>query len=343
MSPRGYLPVLGLLLVAAVVAVVLLVNGGEEEPRPTPGIIDLPGAAPVQADRDNEQERDEQREASEHRPGSPDIHEDARDETPAGVPTDEAREGLRDEDARGKRAPQPVGGAQNYNCRQQFVRNRSPRTQPVLVFVLHYTVSAPGSLDAIQRLFNTPSFGASSHLGLELSGRCEQWVPFSQKAWTQGNFNGRAESVEIIARGTESRQVWLNSRIIKRGILASIVRDRLRARGLPPRLVDPAGCNVQRAGFTDHNRLECGNTHHDVAPNFPMDVFRRQVARRVGLTCMQKVQRALNRKLKPSPRLDVDGVRGPRTIRAIRRFQGVKAPRGGKAGPRTLRALGVKC
>ena len=58
---------------------------------------------------------------------------------------------------------------------------------------------------------------------------------------------------------------------------------------------------------------------------------------------MQKVQDALNRKLKPSPRLDVDGVRGPKTTAALRRFQGVKAPRGGKAGPRTLQALGVKC
>lgn len=325
---------------AVVALIVACVADKQGEQKPPPGVIDLPGAAPVQTDPDNEQERDEQREASQRQPGSPDIHEDARDETPAGVSRVKAREGQRDTDAQGKRAPQPVGGAQNYRCRQQFVRNRSARSQPVLIFVLHYTVSAPGSLDAIQRLFNSPSFGASSHLGLELSGHCEQWVPFSQKAWTQGNFNGRAESVEIIARGTESRAVWLRSPIIRKGILASIVRDRLRARGLPLRLVDPAGCDVQRSGFTDHNRLECGNTHHDVAPNFPMDVFRRQVARGVGLTCTQKVQRALNRKLRPSPRLDVDGIRGLKTAAAVRRFQRQAKVRGKNA---TRRALGVRC
>ena len=69
-----------------------------------------------------------------------------------------------------------------------------------------------------------------------------------------------------------------------KGIIASIIRDRARARGLPLKLVDPNGC-TPTAGITDHRRLECGNSHHDVdaaggtssTPNLPLDVIMRQV------------------------------------------------------------------
>lgn len=207
----------------------------------------------------------------------PDIHEDARDETPPGISPDEAAEALVTPPGVGK--PMPPVGAQNYRCTTHLVRNRSARAPGVRVsqFVLHFTVSAPGSLFAIRNLFDRPDFAASSHLLLELDGECEQIVPYAEKAWTEGAFNSSSESVEIVTNDL-SREQWLASPIISRGTLASIVADRLRARGLPPRLVDPVGCSPQ-AGVTDHSRLECGNTHWDVGRNFPWDVFMAQVRR----------------------------------------------------------------
>ena len=309
----------------------------------------------VTIDSDNEFEAVDKREAADPTPADegPMIHEDLRDETPPGAPKD-AAEQINEGKTTGVAAPLPVGGAQNYSCTNHFVRNFSDRAtgSRVKAFVLHYTVSRPGSLDAIRGLFDRPSFGASSHLGLEPSGRCEQWVAWNKKAWTQGAFNSAAESVEIICCNTvQTRAWWLAQPIIKNRIMASIVADRLRARGLPSRFVDPVGCDIQKAGWTDHNALECGNTHHDVTPNFPYDVFAAQVvaAYNGGITpkpvckwTATQVQKALNRN-GARPILDVDGQYGPATRAAVVRFQRRKGltPFTGNVGIRTARALGL--
>lgn len=254
--------------------------------------VQAPGpTGPVAVDRDQELQPDEQREQhTESRLSDgqaiidangerePVAHEDQRDETPPGVPAGKAKDGLEDQTAQGLVRPEQPAGAQGYSCPQRIVRNYSSRAgQRVLLFVLHFTVSPPGSLPGIRNQFNTSSSGTSSTFGMEvLTGRCEQWVPFSGKPWTQGNFNGRSESIEIVSYD-RSRAEWLASGIFTRGYLANLVRDRMKARGLPLRLVDPSGCGVQAAGVTDHDRLECGNSHYDVGRNFPWDVFMRQL------------------------------------------------------------------
>lgn len=274
-----------LALIAGGVVVTVTVDDGDPATPPRHIEIKVPGSAPVQVDADQQQERPEQEEAAAGtHPGvspagavGPDVHEDARDETPAGIEPGEAAEIVNGETS-GVGEPRPVGGAENLDCRRNLVRNRSSRGgAKVKLVVLHYTVSRPGTLDVIRRLFDTPSFAASSHIGLEPSGRCELWVPYPEKAWTEGAFNPVGESVEIMAMGTEPRSWWLAQPIISKGLLASWVRDRLRANGLPLRRVDPVGCAVQQAGWTDHDALECGNSHHDVQPAFPYDVLQRQI------------------------------------------------------------------
>lgn len=280
----------------------------------------------------------------------PGIHEDLKDESPPGAPADAAKE-IRTFPTRGIGEPLPVGGAQNYSCPRRLVRNYSARAagSTVKAFVLHYTVSRPGSLDVIRGLFDRPDFGASSNLGLEPSGRCELWVPFDQKAWTQGPFNSSAESVEIMALGTEPRSWWLAQPILSKGILAAIVADRLRARGLPPRRVDPSGCSIAEAGWTDHNALECGMTHHDVSPGFPYDVFAAQVKRAyyggnpIPIACTDRnVEKVLARRY-PKLRIVVDGELGDRARQAVRRFQRAqKLKVDGIVGPATGVRLGLE-
>ena len=269
----------------AVVSIAVLVNltvyadDGTTSITVTIGKKANPQNPTVEVDNDQAYDAEQRDEANEPGEVGPDVHEDLKDESPNGDEDAAAR--VLETPTAGIGPPVPQGGAQNYNCVRQLVRNHSARSAgaKVELEVIHYTVSRPGSLDAIQRLFDTPSFGASSHLGLEPSGRCEQWVDWNRKAWTQGAFNSVAESVEIIAMGNEPRSWWLAQPILKDGILASIVADRLRARGLPPRRVNPEGCGVQQAGWTDHDALECGNNHTDVKPNFPYDVFQQQLER----------------------------------------------------------------
>jgi Putative peptidoglycan binding domain len=125
-----------------------------------------------------------------------------------------------------------------------------------------------------------------------------------------------------------------------------MVRDRLRARGPPLRRVDPSGC-TPRAGWTDHAAPECGNTHHDVLPNFPYDVLQRQLVAGGSGGCaggysVRNLQRALNHL--GGEHLTVDGALGPATRAAIHRFEaGHGLDHNTVPGRKTRRALGLNC
>jgi hypothetical protein len=229
-----------------------------------------------------------------------------RDDTPSDIPKPVLQ---RAEEAEHKEAdplppvdaPLPVAGAQGYSCRTDYAhRGYGQRAagSKVMSFKLHFTVSPniPGWADVDGVGDYLERVGLSAHDIIDFEGHCEHRVPYSLNAYTEGSFNSTSESVEIIATGRETRAQWLAAPLFKRRILANYVRDRLRARGLPLRFVDPQGC-VDQLGYTDHNHLECGNDHSDVAPTcaaghlpqyplspplgcsgFPFDVFQRQVA-----------------------------------------------------------------
>lgn len=264
MSPRRFF-LLALVLALALTGCELAGGDGVETTTQTETVVPIPEGPDVTIDGDAAEQ------------GSPDIHEGAKDETPAGVTPDEAEQVL--EPVAGIGPPKAVGGAQLLSCPKKLVRNHSSRgTAKVATVFYHYTVSAPGTLRAIWNLFNTASFEASSHILLEPSGECEQIVEYGRKAWTQGAFNPIAVSVEIVCcRSDPPRSWWLAQPIIKKGLLAAWTVDRLKQFGLPPRRVDLEGCNA-KAGYTDHNAAECGNDHTDVGRGFPWDVVGRQIS-----------------------------------------------------------------
>jgi hypothetical protein len=275
--------------------------------------IDLPSLPPIEVDRDLQDEPDAATDA-----GTPELHEDAKDETPEGISRDRADDALVTPPGLGPgRAP---AGAQAYRCNRDLVRNHSARAagSRVSMLVLHFTVSRPGSLAAIRRLFDTPSFGASSTFGLELDGECEIWVAFSRKPWTQGAFNSVSESIEIVCCADRelTRAEWLRAPILQEGILAAILRDRARARGIPLRLVDPIGCSP-KAGITDHDRLECQNSHWDVGRNFPWDVLLGQLRGPDPKTA--RSHRIVHAKLRKRCRGDRARSRGCQQLRARNR------------------------
>jgi len=159
------------------------------------------------------------------------------------------------------------------NCRVDYtghVYSDRAVARPTM-FVLHYTVSAnrPGWSDvyAIRDYFKRTRVG-SAHYILDFEGHCLKMVPLKRKAWTQGNANSWADSVEIIATGRESRDQWKQAPIFAQKKLAALVRRTMDYHGIRVKLVDPVGC-VFPSGWTDHARLECGNFHTDVLPNFP--------------------------------------------------------------------------
>lgn len=278
---RTIVAVLGVLL--GLVGVTIAVTDEDQNGVPDKVVVEkLPGVVP---DADQQVDAGDLAEAG-ARPGAadpelalenvgPEIHEDARDETPPGVTQQESADAQ--VEAPGVGEPLPLGGAQNYRCTPNYVVNQSALSGARSGVALHFTVSSPGSINAIRGMFNTPSFGASSNYGIELDGECQQWVPDNRKAWCQGAFNSAYNCIEIVTNDL-TRAQWLAAPIIRDGILASLVADLLRGIGAPPRHVDPVGCSPL-AGVTDHNALECGNTHWDVGPGFPWPEFMAQVKR----------------------------------------------------------------
>lgn len=243
--------------------------------------VPTPTPVPVPVDANNQLSKTEQQADAQTEGASnlPDLHEDSRDETPPGVSPEQIQEGeIKTQELAEKTMvpPEEPAGAQNYRCSSHQVVNFSNLTHRVVGVALHFTVSPPGSHLAVWRLFNTRSFGASSTFLWEpLTNLCWQMVPLDKKAWAQLTANSYYWSIEIVTNNL-TRAQWLSTPMIRQGKLAALVADLLHKAGAKPNLVDPVGC-IFPSGVTDHSRLECGNTHWDVGPNFPWDVFMRQV------------------------------------------------------------------
>lgn len=232
---------------------------------------------------------------------SPEEIEALRDSTPDGVPEkilDEAEQATDQyvEDFGVEEADTKIssGGAQGYSCRKSYASGGfgSFRSHFVL-FGLHYTVSGGRGWDVLYNMKRyLESVGLSATFIVDLDGRCLQTVPLDRNPYTQGGFNQYTVSVEIIATGKEPTSEWMAAPLIKRGVLAALVRDTLKSHGLPIRFVDPVGC-TPLAGYTDHNHLECGNNHVDVSPYFPWTFFNRQVQAKPKPLCDRRCKRKI--------------------------------------------------
>lgn len=280
---RALAAVVAALIAAALIVASVVTNDdgpqGQKGSQPTPTATAAPTVAPPEGDL----------QATPPEPGEPVTQTPAdselRDETPEDVPKATLDAGKQKTDQLGQglpEKPQPVGGAQNYSVTQDFsghVYSDFSSVTPT-EFCLHYTVSSNvsgwGDVRAIQSFFKNTR-GASATYIADFEGHILQMVPLSNKAWTQGAFNPYCRaSVEIIATGRETTAQWLASPLIKNGILSSLARDVMRRYGLPLRFVDPVGCAAP-PGYTDHNHIECGNEHTDVAPAFPFSTFKKQI------------------------------------------------------------------
>lgn len=233
-----------------------------------------------------------------------------RDETPPDVAAEQLEQGQRQTEQLGKGLPTrgpPTGGAQNYSVTKDFsghVYSTFGSVTPT-AFCLHYTVSpnVTGWADVrgVQAYFQRTRVGSATYIA-DFEGHILQMVPLTRKAWTQGAMNPFCRaSVEIIATGRESRAQWRAAPLIRDGVLAALMHDVMSRYRLPRRFVDPVGCSMP-PGYTDHNHMECGNDHTDVAPSFPFAKLARQlkaldakkVAGKVGTPVARKICKRVN-------------------------------------------------
>lgn len=118
--------------------------------------------------------------------------------------------------------------------------------------------------------FNQPQTAASSHVGVDGEGHSAQYVPDSQKAWTQGWFNRSALSIEQIGFSAFRRAFWLgrNPQLRK---TAKYIAYWSRKHDIPIRKGRVGGQSITRSGVIRHSELgTLGGNHGDPGRGYPM-------------------------------------------------------------------------
>jgi hypothetical protein len=164
-------------------------------------------------------------------------------------------------------APDSLAPASQRGCVTKFLpTNFSSRNGALPKMLLaHLTVSrnvaGTGDVNGIWNFFARDATDASSNYIIDAEGNCIYAVAEDAKAWTQGSFNPTSISIEFIHFSTtDPNEKWTDAQL-KKG--AMVFADASKRHGIPIRLVNPSGCTTI-SGVTDHDRLECGNSHVDV-------------------------------------------------------------------------------
>ena len=151
--------------------------------------------------------------------------------------------------------------------------NRSRRTLGPVIWVVIHTAEGARTTQALGNYFAKPSAGASSHVGIDDRG-VEQYVPYSEAAWTLRAGNSLSDNAELCGFASWSRETWLHEH---RGMLdhaAAWIAQRCAARGIPLVKLSPADVAVRRPGVIGHHDYTVGThdgSHWDPGPGFPWD------------------------------------------------------------------------
>lgn len=152
--------------------------------------------------------------------------------------------------------------------------NRSARgTAPVSLVIVH-TAEGARTVTSLGNYFASAAVQVSSHVGIDDTG-IEQYVPYSEAAWTTRAANPISDNAELCGFAAWTRDQWLNEHHPMLVLTAQWVRERCLARGIPIRKLTPAQVAAGQAGVIGHVDWTVGmddGSHTDPGQGFPWDV-----------------------------------------------------------------------
>jgi hypothetical protein len=141
----------------------------------------------------------------------------------------------------------------------------------VRLIVIH-TAEGSRSIESLGSFFASSSSGVSSHTGADdKANTVGEYVSRGNKAWTQGNANPVAVSVELCAFAAWDLAEWHRHPNMLANCAAWIAEE-AAAFGIPTVRLTPAQAQGGGAGVCQHIDLgSWGGGHVDCGPGFPMD------------------------------------------------------------------------
>ena len=150
--------------------------------------------------------------------------------------------------------------------------NYSSRGGSSVRLVVVHTAQGADTWRELGNFFANPSSGVSSHAGIDdEAGVIGEYVRPEHKAWTQGNANPVAVSVELCAWAEWSRAEWDRHPAMLLN-LAEWIAEECSRFGLPIRRLTAAEAQGGGRGVCQHVDLGAmGGGHWDCGPGFPLD------------------------------------------------------------------------
>jgi N-acetylmuramoyl-L-alanine amidase len=159
--------------------------------------------------------------------------------------------------------------------------NYSSRSESSVRLIVLHTAEGSRNFRDLGAFFASRSSGVSSHVGIDdEKGTIGEYVKRPNKAWTQGNFNSQAVSVEMCAAPINSQYPcgarWSADEWNRHpGMLQNVadwIREESEHFGIPITRLSASQAQGSGHGVCGHVDLgQAGGGHSDPGPNFPWD------------------------------------------------------------------------
>jgi hypothetical protein len=142
----------------------------------------------------------------------------------------------------------------------------------VRLIVLH-TAEGARTIESLGSFFGSSSAGVSSQVGADDKvNTVGEYVSRANKAWTQGNFNPIATSMELCGFASWTRDEWLNNHGNMLANCAAWIAEEAAHFGVPITKLTPAQAQGSGRGVCQHIDLgAAGGGHVDCGSGFPYD------------------------------------------------------------------------
>lgn len=150
--------------------------------------------------------------------------------------------------------------------------NYSSRSGSSVRLIVVHTAEGARTIEELGNFFAKTSSGVSSHTGADdKKNVVGEYVKRGNKAWTQGNANPVAVSIELCAFAAWTRDEWMKHPNMLANC-AQWIAEEASYFNLPIVALSPENAQKSGKGVCQHKDLgSWGGGHHDCGSGFPMD------------------------------------------------------------------------